>query len=109
MASLWTIELRHYLDDIEDVDTAQSREIFAADYGRANGNEGLAFLGVFGDFEMHGFDTHYYFGGAKRVSTLYEHPQKTICSAPTYDLLVYDRTYPLVEQLDASLFDLRKE
>lgn len=61
--------LRDYVDDVEDEDAALSGEVFAAtDDGGANGDEGLAFVGVFGDFEGEGFDAHDYFGGGEEES-----------------------------------------
>lgn len=57
-------------DDVEDVDAALSGEVFAANDGCADDDKREAFVGVFGDLEVHGFDGHDDFGGGERVSRI---------------------------------------
>ena len=65
---LWTIRFGDDVDDAEDVDVAGRGEVFASDEGRANGDEVLAFVGVFGNLEGEGFDGSYGFEGVEVVS-----------------------------------------
>lgn len=60
-ACLWDTGLGNDVDDGEDVDTPYLGKPFAADYGCADNDEVLPLVCLFGDFEAHRFDAHYYF------------------------------------------------
>lgn len=60
-ACLWDTGLGNDVDDGEDVDTPYLGEVFAADYSCTDNDEVLPFVCLFGDFEAHRFDAHYYF------------------------------------------------
>lgn len=70
MAGFWTVGFGHYGDNTEDIDMTLGWEVFASDGGRAYDDEGLALVGDFRDFKIHGLDTHDYFGSSEWMSIL---------------------------------------
>ena len=62
-AGFRAVGLGHDGDDGEDEDVAEGREVGSAEQGRADADEVLAFVGMFGDFEGDGSDAGYNFGG----------------------------------------------
>ena len=52
--------MRDHVYDGEDVDATEEGEVFTADEGGADGDEFLAGVRVFGCFERHRLNAHYY-------------------------------------------------